>query len=282
MPKKKIGEILKDKNRITEQDLEKALHRQKARRQPIGQILEGMKIVHEGDIADAISEQFNIPYIKEIARYEIGQEALEMLNPDYALSKMVFPLKKLGHTLYLAMADPLDTVIQSELAFRLGVDIAVFVATPAKIKEAIKTHYEFFIPPKTSSGESCLLLHIDNEELALNAARRILDESEISLMQARSGQEGIRMAVNYSPTLILIDSTLPDMSGKTLFNVLGNYEESANVPAIALTNRSPKSDETKLMEAGFYDVITKPFEPQMFMARVKRGLKQTAARGFAV
>ena len=91
MPRKKMGEILIEKNIISKQDLDKALLKQQSQKKPLGQILGEMDLVLEEDIAQILASQFNFPYVKKIARFKFPPKTLALIGASLALKKTDIP-----------------------------------------------------------------------------------------------------------------------------------------------------------------------------------------------
>lgn len=91
MVRKKMGEILIEKEIISQKDLDQALLRQKENHKPLGKILEDMDIVLEEDIAKALSAQFGFPYVRKFAQYRFPEDVLDKLSAETALAHLVFP-----------------------------------------------------------------------------------------------------------------------------------------------------------------------------------------------
>jgi len=272
MSRKKFGEILLENQLINKEQLEDALTRQKTIKKPLGKILEEMDIVLEEDIARALSTQFGFPFAKQIGRHKFSPTVLATISAETALTHMVFPLKLEGKTLYLAMANPLNMTLQSDLSFQLGLRIAPCVATPTDIKKAIQKHYQSSTPD-TKEDHSWDILLVDNQELALSAAETALSKEGFTIHKARNGVEGLKLAVQHRPNLIITDIVLPRMDGIELFKSLQDNSDLSDIPVIAYTGKSSAEDEYKLLEMGFYDFIAKPINPVRLQARVKRAIR---------
>jgi CheY-like chemotaxis protein len=272
MSRKKFGEILLENQLINKEQLDDALTRQKTSKKPLGKILEEMDIVLEEDIARALSTQFGFPFAKQLIRHKFSPTVLGTITVETAMAHLVFPLKLDGKTLYLAMANPLNMTLQSDLGFQLGLRIAPCVATPADIKMAIQKHYQSGAP-KVKEDSSWDILLIDNQELALNAAEAALSREGFTIYKARNGVEGLKLAAQYHPNLIITDIMLPRMDGTELFKALQQNSDLSDIPVIAYTARSTAEDEYKLLEMGFYDFIAKPINPIRLQARVKRAIR---------
>ncbi|NOY13366.1 MAG: response regulator [Deltaproteobacteria bacterium] len=272
MGRKKMGEILIEKEIISQQTLDQALLKQNYTRKPIGQILAEMNMVLEEDIAEGLSTQFNIPYLKQFSRFEIPAEALDKVAAEEALDQLVFPLKIEHKTLLLAMANPLDINLQKELSFKLGMRISPIVATPAEIKLAISKHYT--IPVVTEAGkEELVVLHVDSHELVLNAVERVLQKEGFTVHKATTDVEGLRLAELLQPQLIITEIHLPKIDGNAMFKALQKNCDTMDIPVIVLSTRTSAEDEYQLLEAGFFDVLAKPVDPTRLLARVRHTLR---------
>lgn len=266
-----MGEILIEKDIISQKDLDQALLRQKESHKPLGKILEDMDIVLEEDIAKALSTQFGFPYVKNFSRYRFPQEVLDKLNAETALAHLVFPLKIDKKTLYLAMSNPLDMALQSDLSFKLAMRISPCVATPGEIKSAIKKHYLADIPAEKEERTWNILL-VDSQEIVLSAAEAALKKEGYAIYKARNGAEGLKIATQLQPDVIITDIPMPRMDGIEMFKALQANSDIAKVPVIALSAKTAPESEYQLLEMGFFDFIAKPINPIRLLARVNRAI----------
>jgi len=272
MARKKMGEILIENDVISQSELEQALISQKISRKPIGKILEDMQVILEEDIAKALSTQFGFPYVKRFSRHNFPQQVLDKIDTETALTHLVFPLKVDKKTLYLAMSNPLDMALQSDLSFKLAMRISPCVATPDEIKAAIKKHY---LAEVTANNEDHTLniLLVDNQEMVLNAAEAALRKEGYTIYKAKNGAEGLKIATQLHPHLIITDIVMPRMDGIEMFKALTANGEIDNTPVIALSAKTAAEDESNLLGMGFFDFIAKPINPIRLVARVKRALR---------
>ena len=141
MRRKKLGQILVEAGLITEDQLVEALAEQKnTKGKHLGRIIVEKEWARDEDICQALSKQLNIPYVI-LSELEISKEVMESIPRKRAYRKLIFPYRKTGRRLRLAMANPLDYTIIDEIKFRTGLDISVAVATEEDIREAIDNHY---------------------------------------------------------------------------------------------------------------------------------------------
>ena len=274
MARKKMGEILLETNIITQETLDKALALQKGSGKRLGQILEMMEVVKEEDIAKVLGKQFNFPYVKGLARYHFSKEVLALVDAETALTNFIFPLKLEGKTLHLAMSNPLDMALQNDLSFKIGLRIAPCVSTPEEIKAAVKKNYLKEI--ETSDDDrSWIILIVDDQDIALSAMEAALKKSGYTVYKASNGAEGLKMALQVRPHLIITDVIMPRMDGIEMFRALKGNRSVADIPVIALSAKATAEEEYRLLEHGFYDFIAKPINPLRLTARVRRAMRQT-------
>lgn len=275
MARKKMGEILLENEVISKDDLNQALLRQKGSNKPIGKILEDMDVILEEDIAKALSTQFGFPYVKRFARHNFSKSVLNQIDAEMALSQLIFPLKIDKKTLYLAMSNPLDMALQNDLSFKLAMRISPCVSTPEEIKAAIKKHYLGDDDLAIEEDDQIVnILLVDNQEITLTAAETALIKEGYAVYKARNGAEGLKIAVQLHPDLIVTDIVMPRLDGIEMFKALQNNGEIEHIPVIALSAKTKAEDEAELLEMGFYDFIAKPINPIRLSARIKRALKQ--------
>lgn len=93
------------------------------------------------------------------------------------------------------------------------------------------------------------------------------------VLAASDGVEGLRLAREARPDLVVLDLMLPGMSGMDICREL--RDESA-VPIVMLTARVEEADMLGGLESGADDYVTKPFSPRVLVARIKAVLRRTA------
>ena len=98
---------------------------------------------------------------------------------------------------------------------------------------------------------------------------------DAAVLAAYEGREGVRLAADEAPDIIILDINLPDMTG---FEVLESVRQFSDVPVIILTVRDDEVDELRGLEMGADDYIIKPFSPANLLTRVKAVLRRTGTR----
>ena len=122
-----------------------------------------------------------------------------------------------------------------------------------------------------AEGPRVLIADDDADILALVAFR--LERSGYEVLQATDGEEALRLAVEESPDLAVLDVMMPKMDGYEVTRRIRDNEATSNMPVILLTARAQQSDVDQGMLAGADDYVKKPFSPQELRARVQAVLE---------
>ena len=120
-------------------------------------------------------------------------------------------------------------------------------------------------------GKETLLL-VDDNPINLQVLFETLKQSGYKLIAAKDGQKALAMASSARPDLILLDIMMPGMDGYEVCRRLKEDETTRDIPIIFVTAMGETSDETKGLELGAVDYITKPFSPPIVQARVRTHL----------
>ena len=114
----------------------------------------------------------------------------------------------------------------------------------------------------TLAARKKLILFVDDDPALLKMGRMALEGAGYDFLGAPGGNEGLRLAREFRPELILLDYMMPDVSGKEVFEQLRRSEEAylRNVPLIMLTARMDNDAERReLLERGLAAYLHKPF-----------------------
>jgi two-component system, OmpR family, KDP operon response regulator KdpE len=117
------------------------------------------------------------------------------------------------------------------------------------------------------------ILVIDDEPQILRALHTILVAKQFRVTTASRGNEGLTLAAAQPPDVIILDLSLPDMSG---FEVTERLREWTQVPIIVLSVRDSENDKVTALEKGADDYLTKPFGIEELLARIRVALKHSA------
>ncbi len=124
------------------------------------------------------------------------------------------------------------------------------------------------------------LLLVDDQPINLTVLVELF-KNDYKLAVAKTGDQALqRVADTPRPDLILLDIMMPDMDGYEVCRRLKAEETTRDIPVIFVTAMGEASDETKGLELGAVDYITKPISPAIVKARVKNHLELKLARDF--
>jgi len=114
------------------------------------------------------------------------------------------------------------------------------------------------------------ILVIDDESQIRKLLEITLDSNGYKTLFAENAKEGLLIAANHPPDMILLDLGLPDDDGQ---NVLLNLREWYQNPIIILTVKSSETEIVKALDNGANDYLTKPFRTQELLARIRTALR---------
>jgi DNA-binding response OmpR family regulator len=138
--------------------------------------------------------------------------------------------------------------------------------TPAtNIPEESESPAELVNSPNGEDVTTILIVD-DNAELRHFLGLRLA--SRYRVLEAGNGREGVEMAINKLPDLVISDVMMPEMNGIELARVLSENPDTATIPLILLTAKSTKRDTVEGLQAGADDYLTKPFDTSELIARV--------------
>ncbi|MGV8123362.1 MAG: response regulator [Candidatus Xenobiia bacterium LiM19] len=120
------------------------------------------------------------------------------------------------------------------------------------------------------------VLVIEDNEQNLYLVTFILSKNGYEVVQARDGREGIDLAGQVIPTLILLDIQLPVMDGYEVARALRSNPKLDDVPIVAVTSYAMVGDRERTLEAGCSGYIEKPINPETFMADIEKYLSKQA------
>ena len=116
------------------------------------------------------------------------------------------------------------------------------------------------------------ILLVDDNPINLQVLFETFKESGYKLIAAKDGEKALAMAESAHPDLILLDIMMPGMDGYEVCRRLKADDGTSNIPIIFVTAMGETADETKGLELGAVDYITKPFSPPIVQARVRTHL----------
>lgn len=137
---KPLGQILAERGIISYTQLEKALEAQKKDGGLIGEVIVKLGYASEEAIAHCLSLQFGFPYLP-LENYEISKEVVSLIPKNVSAHYCLIALDKIGNTLTVAIANPLNVSAVEDLEDLTHCDIQVFISTPSDVRKAIEKFY---------------------------------------------------------------------------------------------------------------------------------------------
>jgi CheY-like chemotaxis protein len=116
------------------------------------------------------------------------------------------------------------------------------------------------------------LLVVEDDPTIMSLIVILLEREGYGVIQATSAEEGIRLAVEQEPHLILMDVALPGMDGLEATRLLKSREGTSRIPVVALTAQAMKQDQERAALAGCDGFIVKPLSTAGFISEVARFL----------
>lgn len=127
---------------------------------------------------------------------------------------------------------------------------------------------------RSKTDLSPTILIIEDEEDIVTLLRYNLEVAHYKTLVARDGEEGILMAKEHLPNLILLDWMMPMLSGVEACRLLRRNEKTRQIPIIMVTARGEEADKVRALDVGADDYVTKPFSPAELVARVSAVLRR--------
>ena len=125
------------------------------------------------------------------------------------------------------------------------------------------------------TSEKTVLAADDNEDILALVAFR-LERAGYRVLQARDGDEALRMVMDSRPDMVILDLMMPRLDGYEVTRRIRAADDEATrrMPVMLLTARAQEADVSRGFEAGADDYLRKPFSPQELLARVQAMLER--------
>jgi len=126
-----------------------------------------------------------------------------------------------------------------------------------------------------------LILIVEDNEKNRKLVRDILQHKGYKTLEAETGEDGVRLAQESHPALVLMDIQLPGMNGIEALGRLRADAKTKKIPVIAVTASAMTHDRAKIMSAGFDGYQSKPINVKEFLVAVREMLDRPRAGGAA-
>ncbi|MGH9865790.1 MAG: GspE/PulE family protein, partial [Candidatus Acidiferrales bacterium] len=177
MKRKKLGEVLRERGKISPEDLLRAIEEQQGKVIHLGELMLERGLVAKVDLVDALSEVSRIPYI-DASLAEVDAEALKLIPATVARRFCVMPIGFDGTRLIVAMAEPQNLHAIDELRFLSGAEVAPRIGFRTEIQAAVTKWYHGGVaaqaPEEKVSGDDDSL-GMDIEFVSTSSLQRNID-----------------------------------------------------------------------------------------------------------
>jgi two-component system cell cycle response regulator DivK len=122
-----------------------------------------------------------------------------------------------------------------------------------------------------------VILIVEDNEKNMKLVRDVLQAKGYTTIEAVTGEEGVRLATERKPDLILMDIQLPGINGIEALRLLRANPDTAAIPAIAVTASVMQQDRKHITEAGFDGYLGKPLNLKEFLEAVRAMVEEKSA-----
>jgi type IV pilus assembly protein PilB len=192
-PADRIGDQLIHEGLVTREQLSKALDDARNGGNRLGFSLVKLGFLSEQDLVRALARQHRIPAV-DLERVKLDPRILKLVPPEIAVKHQVLPLRRVGRTLTVAMANPTDLGVLDDLKFVTRLDIEPVIAGDFSLRKIIEREYE-----ASDERINDLLKQIEQEEIEVVDDRE--EEMNVTALAA---------AVDEAPVVKLINGILTD------------------------------------------------------------------------
>src|SRR6058998_2921261 len=138
---RRLGDLLVADGLLTPAQLQKALGEQRGSTEKLGSILIKLGFINEEQLIGFLSRQYGVPSIT-LAQLEIDPTVLRLVPAPTARKYEVIPVRKMGNSLAVAMADPTNVFALDDIAFMTNLQVLPLVASQTAIRKAIDRNYQ--------------------------------------------------------------------------------------------------------------------------------------------
>ena len=156
----------------------------------------------------------------------------------------------------------------------LIVDVAALMEMAKEIKVDIRASMDEHSSAKSKPSDYKVLV-VDDSKMDRNIMMKSMEPLGITPIEAANGLDALNIIKSgeHSIDAVLIDIEMPRMDGYTLAGEIRKYSKDKNLPLIAVTSRTSKSDRLRGVEVGMTEYITKPYSPEYLESVVRKNIK---------
>ena len=247
---KKIGQILIEHDILSAKTVDRVLAISNKHNKRFGWTLEKLGLATGEEIAAALAQQYNLKIASNLIKFSYPQEVLQLITCEFAMQNLVFPLKRDGDNLLLAVADPANMKLVKNLGVNCGVNISICLATRNDIYEAICKFY-FNKSMEVPSKDTVLI--VEDDQVSRELVKFNLANAGYNVIVANDGLEGFNKIISERPHVIITDKVMPKFDGFFLLKSIKSIPEFESVPVILMSDKLSPKEELEVFDMGFFD-----------------------------
>ena len=182
----------------------------------------------------------------------------------------------IGLSISKSLAEQMDGSLSAEC--ELGKGYFFKLELPAANRESVNVNIsapDSAVTKTDLQNKNQKILYVDDNALNLALVEEIFEaRPQITFLSAEHPREGIELARFHRPDLILMDIHLPDMDGITAFRELQKFQETRDIPLIAVSALAMEDDIKKALDSGIKDYVTKPLDVKNFLEKIDKIFNQ--------
>ena len=210
-----IGDLLVREGLISQDQLKAALAEQRGNGYRLGYNIVAMGLVSETDLTRVLARKYRVKAVDLSRIDKIDDRMIKTVKPEIAVRHLVLPLRRVGRTLTVAMANPQNLSAIDELRFSTGYDIEAVVAGEYSLRKAIEKYYE-----AVEDGLQDLLQEFDDQDIEVVGGEQ---EEEVSVT-------ALQAQVEEAPVVKLINAVLTSAVQKGASDIhIEPYEKELRV-----------------------------------------------------
>src|SRR5271169_2176842 len=185
MKKKRLGEILRERNQVSVENLDKAIQDQQVKLVHLGELLLQRGAVSKPDLVSALVEVSRIPYF-DCHSVEVDAETLQLISATMARSCCALPLETVGNKLVVVMAEPQNLRFLDELRFKSGMQISPRLGFRAEVEAALAINYASVESEAAAAAATAAAATAAVKEIVLSAA-----DAEMEFISSSSQERNV-------------------------------------------------------------------------------------------
>ncbi|UFS72875.1 response regulator [Geomonas sp. RF6] len=273
LPRKRLGEIFVEKGLLTSVGAERLVDLSKRIGKRFGTVLEDLGLVTGEELAEALAVQYRCKVVKEFHRLRFAPDLFTLVPVEAAVENTLFPLKVESGKLAVAISDPTNVRVISNIGANNGLVVVPFIATRRDIRRAISLHY---LGRQEQTSELKRILVVEDDKRVRTSLATLLGREGYEVVTAEDGMEGFRELVASTPDLVITGKDMPKIGGYAFFDAVRSMPETARTPVILVSATATAEEEAGAFEKGFFDFMPKPIKEATLCVKVRRAIASSS------